>query len=77
MAKEPAPADRWASLLRQEIFDRLRKMADYERLSGIVAGPVLAQLLQAVRLYVNFFQPSFKFRARGALVLTWGGAGRR
>jgi hypothetical protein len=29
-----------------------------------VAGQALAQLLQAVRLYVNYFQPSFKLRER-------------
>ena len=39
-------------------------MVGHERFSGIVAGQVLAQLLQAVRLYVNYFQPSFKLRER-------------
>ena len=29
-----------------------------------MAGQALAQLLQAVRLYVNYFQPSFKLRER-------------
>lgn len=42
----------------------IRKMIGYQRLSGIVAGQALAQLLQAVRLYVNYFQPSFKLRER-------------
>jgi len=42
----------------------IRKMVGHERFSGIVAGQVLAQLLQAVRLYVNYFQPSFKLRER-------------
>src|SRR5580658_7726358 len=42
----------------------IRKMAGHERLSGMVAGQALAQLLQAVRLYVNYFQPSFKLRER-------------
>jgi hypothetical protein len=42
----------------------IRKMVGHERLSGIVAGQALAQLLQAVRLYVNYFQPSFKLRER-------------
>jgi hypothetical protein len=42
----------------------IRKMVGHERLSGMVAGQALAQLLQAVRLYVNYFQPSFKLRQR-------------
>jgi hypothetical protein len=42
----------------------IRRMVGHDRLSGIVAGQVLAQLLEAVRLYVNFFQPSFKLRER-------------
>jgi hypothetical protein len=42
----------------------IRRMVGHERFSGIVAGQALAQLLQVVRLYVNFFQPSFKLRER-------------
>ena len=42
----------------------IRKMVGYQRLSGIVAGQALAQLPLAVRLYVNYFQPSFKLRER-------------
>lgn len=42
----------------------VRKMVGHERLSGIVAGQALAQLLQVATLYVNFFQPSFKLRER-------------
>lgn len=42
----------------------IRKMVGHERLSGIVAGQALAQLLEVVRLYVNYFQPSFKLRER-------------
>ena len=42
----------------------IRKMVGHERFSGIVAGQALAQLFQAVRLYVNYFQPSFKLRER-------------
>lgn len=38
----------------------IRRFAGHERFSGLVAGQVLAQLYQAVRLYVNYFQPSFK-----------------
>jgi hypothetical protein len=42
----------------------IRKMVGHERFTGIVAGQALAQLLEAVRLYVNYFQPSFKLRER-------------
>ena len=42
----------------------IRRMVGHERLSGLVAGQALAQLLAAVRLYVNYFQPSFKLRDR-------------
>jgi len=38
----------------------IRRFVGYERFSGVVAAQVLAQLYQAMRLYVNFFQPSFK-----------------
>ena len=39
-------------------------MVGHERFSGIVAGQALAQLLGAVRLYVNYLQPSFKLQER-------------
>jgi len=42
----------------------VRRFVGYERLSGMVAGQCLAQLFQAVRLYVNYFQPSFKLRSK-------------
>jgi len=38
----------------------VRRMVGYERFSGVVAGQALAHLYQNVRLYVNYFQPSFK-----------------
>ena len=38
----------------------IRRFAGYERFSGPVAGPALAKLHALVRLYVNYFQPSFK-----------------
>ncbi|MHB1424101.1 MAG: hypothetical protein ACYC3I_13065 [Gemmataceae bacterium] len=43
---------------------RLSGSVGYERLSGVVAGQCLGQLFQAVRLYVNHFQPSFKLRSK-------------
>ena len=42
----------------------IRRMVGHARFSGIVPGQALAQLLGAVRLYVNYFQPSFKLRER-------------
>jgi hypothetical protein len=42
----------------------VRRFVGYERLTGLVAGQCLAQLYQAVRLYVNYFQPSFKLRSK-------------
>jgi hypothetical protein len=42
----------------------VRRFVGYERLSGMVAGQCLAQLFQAVRLFVNHFQPSFKLRSK-------------
>ena len=38
----------------------VRRFAGYDRYSGPIAGQVLAHLYGAVRLYVNFFHPSFK-----------------
>lgn len=40
----------------------IRRMVGHERFSGVVAGQALAHLYQAARLYVNYFQPSFKLR---------------
>lgn len=40
----------------------IRRMVGYERLSGVVACQALSHLYQAVRLYVNYYQPSFKLR---------------
>jgi len=42
----------------------IRKFVGHERFSGIVAGQAMAQLYQAMRLHVNYFQPSFKLRER-------------
>ena len=38
----------------------IRRFVGYGRFSGMVAGQVLAGLYQALRLYVNYFQRSFK-----------------
>lgn len=42
----------------------IRRFVGHDRYVGVVAGQVLAGLYQAVRLYVNFFQPSFKLREK-------------
>jgi hypothetical protein len=42
----------------------IRRFVGYDRYSGIVAGQALAHLYQAIRLYVNNFQPSFKLREK-------------
>ena len=38
----------------------VRRMVGYRRYTGITAATELAQLYRSMRLYVNFFQPSFK-----------------
>ena len=38
----------------------IRRFLGHERYSGQVAGQTIAHLHQAMRLYVNYFQPSFK-----------------
>ena len=40
----------------------VRRLVGYDRLAGVAAARVLARLFDVARLYVNFFQPSFKLR---------------
>ena len=52
----------------------IRRFVGHDRFAGIVAGQALAHLYQVVRLYVNYFQPSFKLREKtreGAKVRRW------
>lgn len=42
----------------------VRRLVGYGRLSGPVATHSLAQLYAASRLYINFFQPSFKLKSK-------------
>ena len=42
----------------------VRRLVGYGRLSGLTATRALAQLYAASRLYVNFFQPSFKLKLK-------------
>ena len=49
----------------------VRRMIGYLRLEGIAAAQALARLYAASRLFVNFFQPSFKLAAKtrhGAMI---------
>src|SRR5438132_2171210 len=49
----------------------VRRLAGYGRLSGLTATANLGRLYQSARLYVNFFQPSFKLASKqreGSLV---------
>lgn len=42
----------------------VRRLVGYGRLSGLRATQQLARLYRASRLYVNFFQPSFKLKSK-------------
>ena len=42
----------------------IRRFVGYHRFSGLVAGQCLARLYRAVRLYVNYFHPSFKLQSK-------------
>ena len=42
----------------------IRRFVGHERHSGAVAGQTMAHLYSAVRLYVNYFQPSFQLLAK-------------
>jgi hypothetical protein len=57
--------------IEQKNGDVVRRHVGYERLEGIAAHQTLSHLYEAVRLYQNFFQPSFKLAEklrRGAQV---------
>jgi hypothetical protein len=42
----------------------VRRLVGYGRLSGREATTALAQLYESSRLYINFFQPSFKLKSK-------------
>jgi hypothetical protein len=42
----------------------IRHFVGHSRYAGAVAGQTLAHLYHALRLYVNYFQPSFKLKAK-------------
>ena len=45
----------------------VRRTVGYRRFEGLEAATVLARLYAALRLFVNFFQPSFKLAAKDVL----------
>ena len=42
----------------------VRRLVGYGRFEGVEAAQVMARLYAAARLYVNFFQPSFKLKEK-------------
>ena len=42
----------------------VRRLVGYGRLEGAVATAALGRLHEVARLYVNFFQPSFKLKSK-------------
>ena len=42
----------------------VRRLVGYRRLEGSTAAAILARLYAASRLFVNFFQPSFKLKEK-------------
>ena len=42
----------------------VRRLVGHQRFSGFIAGQTLAHLYHSARLYVNYFQPSFKLRKK-------------
>jgi len=50
--------------IEQKNGEVVRRFVGYERYTGLVAGQCLAKLYQALRLFVNYFQPSFKLKSK-------------
>jgi hypothetical protein len=50
--------------IEQKNGSEVRRFVGYERHSGLIAGQCLARLYKMVRLYVNYFQPSFKLLSK-------------
>ena len=50
--------------VEQKYGSVVRRAAGYRRFEGLEAAAVLARLYATLRLYVNFFQPSFKIAAK-------------
>ena len=52
------------ALVEQKNGSIVRRLVGYGRLSGVEATKTLATLYASSRLYVNFFQPSFKLKSK-------------
>jgi hypothetical protein len=50
--------------IEQKNGSLIRRFVGYGRFTGLVAGQCLARLYRIIRLYVNYFQPSFKLRSK-------------
>jgi hypothetical protein len=48
----------------------VRRLVGYRRLEGLAAVGVLARIYEAARLFVNFFQPSFKLASKTRVLPT-------
>jgi hypothetical protein len=42
----------------------VRRLIGYGRFAGIESAQVMGRIYAAARLYINFFQPSFKLREK-------------
>jgi len=42
----------------------IRRFTGHDRYAGVLSAQAMAYLYQAIRLYVNYFQPSFKLRGK-------------
>jgi hypothetical protein len=51
-------------VLTERHYAIVRRLVGYGRLRGLEATETLASLYQVSRLYVNFFQPSFKLKSK-------------
>ena len=52
----------------------IRRFLGHERYSGQVAGQTIAHMHRALRLYVNYFQPSFRLVRKLAMAQPWSSA---
>ena len=62
----------YQALVEQKNGAVVRRLMGYGRFEGVETGRVMRRLYAAARLYVNFFQPSFKLkekRREGAKVI--------
>src|SRR5690606_9704616 len=60
----PPMSQEGPSRVEQKSGAIIRKLLGYRRFEGIAAAPAITRLYGASRLFVNFFQPSFKLAAK-------------